>query len=434
MYFPDIILVDTGHAPGTLAAVLSTIARDGISVDDVRAIQRDHRHTRWEITIAGVEPERLERVLALIDQLPTTKVAGRSDRVFNRHRGGKIRMMSRTAITSLEVLRDVYTPGVARVCLAIQEDATRASEFTSIQHTVAIITNGTAVLGLGDIGPVAGMPVMEGKAALFEQLVDLSGVPILLDSKDPQAFIETVVAIAPSFGAIQLEDVGAPACFDIEQALVQRLRKPVMHDDQHGTAVVVLAALLSATRRFNINLKDCVIGQIGLGAAGLGICSLLLWHGARNVLGADLDANALARLESLGGKRSTLQGVMQQADIVIATTGVPGLIKPEMVRPGQIILALSNPDAEIEPDVALAHGAKYAVDGKVVNNVLGFPGIFKGALEAGAQRITKEMLVAAAEVLSELGGTSGLVPDPLDREVHARVAAAVRAHVLVSDA
>ncbi len=424
---PEILEVETSHQVGSLASVLTTFCQAGFSVDDVRAKSRNPMTTCWELTVTAKSEVTLAEVAARVEKLPIAHVVGLSNRILKRHRGGKIVMRSTEEITSLEVLRDVYTPGVAQVCRAIQQNPEAAREYTYISNTVAVITNGTAILGLGDIGPVAGMPVMEGKAALFQQLAGINGIPILMKCKDVATVVATIEAIAPSFGAIQLEDFAAPECFDIEIELKKRLNIPVMHDDQHGTAVVVLAALLSATKRYDIDLHHSVIGQIGLGAAGIGICSLLIDYGVKHVLGTDLSEMALQRLESLGGRRSTLQGVMAEADIVIATTGAKGLIKPEMVRKGQIILALSNPEPEIEPQVALARGAWCALDGKVANNVLGFPGIFRGALDARATHISREMLLAAAYALSEMGGRDELLPDCLDRTVHARVADAVHA-------
>ena len=352
---------------------------------------------------------------------------GKSDRVLNRHRGGKIRMQPALPITTTQILRDVYTPGVARVCLAIRDDPANANLYTNLPNTVAVVTNGTAVLGLGDIGPLAGLPVMEGKAALFASLVGITAVPILVDTRDPARVVDTITAIAPSFGAIQLEDIAAPECFEIETELVRRLDRPVLHDDQHGTAVVALAALLTAMRRVGGKLEDRTVGQVGMGAAGIGIARLLKAYGVRRLLGADLREDSLARLAAIGGERADLATVMRDADVVIATTGVRGLIRPEWVRKGQLILALSNPDAEIEPIQALEHGAAFAADGKSINNVSGFPGLFKGALEARATRFSDAMLMAAATTLSRLAGADALLPDPLDLEAHAQVAAAVRA-------
>jgi malate dehydrogenase (oxaloacetate-decarboxylating) len=271
---------------------------------------------------------------------------------------------------------------------------------------------------------------MEGKAALFATLAGINGIPILLDDKDPARVVATILAIEKSFGAIQLEDFAAPECFAIEAELRRRLRKPVLHDDQHGTAVVVLAALHSVARRIGRHVEDSVIGQIGLGAAGIGIVRLLRAHGASRVLGADRNPAALERLVALGGQPATLEEVMAECDVVIATTGVKGLIRPELVRLGQVILALSNPDPEIEPLAALERGAAFAADGKGINNVLGFPGLFKGALDARAPEFTDRMLMAAARALADLAPGTDLVPDALDPAVHAAVARAVQAAAL----
>jgi malate dehydrogenase (oxaloacetate-decarboxylating) len=424
MKIPEILLIESEHRPGSLARILTVVGEEGLLVEHLASLGREQDKTVWEMTLE-MDPAAGERLEARINALPNARVLGRSDRVFNRHRGGKIRTVSALDIGSLQILRDVYTPGVARVCLAIRDNPALAREYTSIGHTVAIVTNGTAVLGLGDIGALAGMPVMEGKAALMASLAGLSAVPILVEEKDPARLVDIVAAIAPSFGAIQLEDISAPSCFEVEDALRGRLPIPVLHDDQHGTAVVALAAVRNAGRQAGRRLSVSTVGQVGLGAAGLGIARLLLSRGTKRILGADLDETALERFAALGGEPAAFARVMAEADIVIATTGVPGLIRPEMVRPGQVILALSNPDPEIEPQAALAAGAGFAADGKSINNVLGFPGLFRGALDAGARCFTDEMLVAAAETIADLAGEADLVPDPLNRRVHAEVAAAV---------
>jgi malate dehydrogenase (oxaloacetate-decarboxylating) len=425
MKIPEILIVETVHQPGSLARVLQVIAEAGLTIEHLTALRRDQGCTVWEITLE-MDEEADRSLYDRIDRLPTARFIGKSDRVFNRHRGGKIRTVARLPINTLQVLRDTYTPGVARVCLAIQKDPEAAWEFTSVASTVAVITNGTAVLGLGNIGPLAGLPVMEGKAALFADLVGLSAVPILIEAQRPDEVADLIARIHLSFGAIQLEDFAAPECFEIERLLRERLQKPVLHDDQHGTAVVALAALTNAARRAGKSWEDSVIGQVGLGAAGLGIVRLLRAGGAKRVLGADRNPEAVARLVSLGGEGATLQSIMERADIVIATTGVKGLIKPEWVRPGQVILALSNPDPEIEPIVARERGAAFAADGKGINNVLAFPGLFKGALAARAVRFTDAMLMAAARTIAEQAQGDALVPDPLDKAMHERVAAAVQ--------
>ncbi len=425
MKIPEILLIETVHQPGSLAKVLQVIAEAGLAIEQLTALRRDQGRTLWEITLE-MDEEADRSLYERIGQLPTARFVGKSDRVFNRHRGGKIRTVASLPIDTRQVLRDVYTPGVARVCLAIQKDPQAAYEFTALGNTVAIVTNGTAVLGLGNIGALAGLPVMEGKAALFADLVGISGVPILINDTDPQRVVSIVAGIAESFGAIQLEDFAAPECFEIEHALQARLQKPVMHDDQHGTAVVTLAALLNAARYSGVDLCASIIGQIGLGAAGIGIVRLLQAHGVRHVLGTDLNAQAVARLQAMGGEGVTLEALMQRADIVIATTGVKGLIRPQWVRKGQVILALSNPDPEIEPLAARAQGAAFAADGKGINNVLAFPGLFRGVLDARAPRFTDAMLMAAANAIAGLAQGDELVPDPLDKQVHEKVAAAVR--------
>jgi malate dehydrogenase (oxaloacetate-decarboxylating) len=422
---PEILLVETDNRPATLARVLEVVDQGGLTVESLDAVGRDRERTVWELTLEFDEQVD-ESLLRRIDALANVEVVGRSDRVFNRHRGGKIEVVSRVPVSTVQELRDIYTPGVARVCLALRDEPKLAREYTNLGNTVAIVTDGTAILGLGAIGPLAGLPVMEGKAALFHQLVGISGVPILLAETDPARVVEAVAAIAPGFGAIQLEDIAAPACFAIEEELSRRLEIPVLHDDQDGTAVVVLAALLTATRRMGVSLEESTVGQIGLGAAGTGIVRLLAAYGVGDLLGSDPTPSALERLRALGGEGAGLERLMANSDVVVAASGVKGLIRPELVRPGQLILALTNPDPEIEPELALAHGAGYATDGKAVNNLLGFPGLFRGALDVGARSITEGMLFAAARTLSDLAPEGQLVPEPLDRSVHAAVAEAVR--------
>jgi len=260
---------------------------------------------------------------------------------------------------------------------------------------------------------------------LMETLVGLSGMPILLNTKDPEQIIQAVAAIAPTFAAIQLEDISAPRCFEVEERLQSMLDIPVMHDDQHGTAVVTTAALKVIARRAGVDIGKAVIGQIGLGAAGNATAKMMMRLTGNPVLGTDLNDTCLERFERDGGKRSSLQEVMSECDIVIATTGVPNLIKSEMVHKGQIILALSNPKPEIDAEEAVSRGAIFAADGKSVNNVLGFPGIFRGAVDSRAPRITDEMLIAAAEVLVRETPSGELMPNPLDKKVHRAVARAV---------
>ncbi|MFZ1043162.1 MAG: malic enzyme-like NAD(P)-binding protein [Anaerolineales bacterium] len=410
---------------GQLARLLTAVSSNGGTLGNIELLNETSRSVVRDITIYGDDVEHIEKIVKAMSITPGTKILEVRDEVLELHQKGKIAIRSRFPIDSMTTLRRVYTPGVAEVCLKIANDPSAARLYTCISHMVAIVTDGTAVLGLGDIGPLGAMPVMEGKAMLMESLVGLSGVPILLNTKDSDEIIAAVAAISPTFSAIQLEDISAPRCFEIEERLQKMLDIPVMHDDQHGTAVVCLAALTNACRQTGTNISKATIGQIGLGAAGYAIADMLMKLTGKPVLGADLSADAIKHLEAAGGQGSSLNEIMSACDIVIATTGAAGLIKPEMVRNGQIILALSNPNPEIDPTVALEHGAAFAADGQMVNNVLGFPGIFRGAVDAYAPRITHEMLLAAAQTIADMTPSGELVPSPLDKTVHRAVARSV---------
>jgi len=410
---------------GILANLMTAIAGMSASVGTIELINETASSVMRDITVYADDAEHMDKVIEAMRANHGTRVIEVRDEVLALHMKGKIAIRSRYPIDSIATMRRVYTPGVAEVCLKIADDPALARLYTSTSHFVAIVTDGTAVLGLGDIGPLAAMPVMEGKAMLMETLVGLSGMPILLNTTDPDEIVQAVAAISMTFAAIQLEDISAPRCFEIEERLQAMLDIPVMHDDQHGTAVVGVAALMVAANRTGVDINKARIGQIGLGAAGNAIGRMIMRLTGNIVLGADMNQDAVKRFVHDGGSESNLEEIMSECDIVIATTGSPNLIKPEMVRKGQIILALSNPNAEIDPDVALAHGAAFAADGKSVNNVLGFPGIFRGAVDANAPRITDEMLLAAVEVLVRMTPAGELMPNPLDKKVHLEVARAV---------
>jgi len=420
-----VVRVVNAHEIGTFGRLLSAITTVGGNVGNIELLNESSSQVVRDITIFADDDTQLNLILEAIRKNRGTRLLDVRDEVMALHLKGKIAVRSRYPIDSIATLQKVYTPGVAEVCMKIAKDPKLAHTYTSISHLVAIVTDGTAVLGLGDIGPLAGMPVMEGKAMLMETLVGLSGVPILLNTKDPDEIIKIVAAIAPTFAAIQLEDISAPRCFRIEEELQAQLDIPVMHDDQHGTAVVTTAVLTVACRKLKKDLDKAVIGQIGLGAAGIAIARMLMRITGNPVWGADLSEDALVRHEANGGKRSNLKEVMGNCEIVVSTTGEQGLIKPEMVRKGQVILALSNPYPEIEPELALLHGAGFAADGKLVNNVLGFPGIFRGAVDTWSPRISDEMLLAAAQAIANHTTEDQLVPNPLDRNLHKAVAHAV---------
>jgi malate dehydrogenase (oxaloacetate-decarboxylating) len=413
------------HRAGQLARVTGRISEYRGLIGDITTIAVAKHEALREITVELRDKEHADQLAIGLGELEGVSVAWYHDRAFLAHDGGKIKVVGTHQILTNQDVRDVYTPGVARVATVIQEFPELASRFTSIGRSVAICTNGTRVLGLGDIGPVAAMPVMEGKSMFYAQLAGVSATPILIDTHDIDEFVETVVRIAPGFGGIHLEDIAAPGCFEIERRLIEALPQPVMHDDVHGTAVVTLAAAIAACRQAGIRLDQAVVGQIGLGAAGYGIATLIHDAGSR-VLATDPNADAQAQAAAHGIEITDLETLMHEADVVVATSGRPGLITPELIHDGQVILALTNPVPEIEPDTALAAGAAFAADGTSVNNVLGYPGIFRGALMANARAINLEMKRAAAWALAGLTVESELVPDVLDPAVHESVASAVR--------
>ena len=417
--------VEQPHISGQLAKVCAQIAGESGLIGDIRTISIGRDRSIREISVEVSGDEQAKRVADELGRLEGVRVISFWDRALRAHEGGKLAIVPSREMKTLQDMRDVYTPGVARVCMAIAEEPALAHRFTMIGRTVAICTNGTRVLGLGDIGPVASMPVMEGKAMFYRQLAGISAIPILIDVDEPDAFVETVKRIAGGFGGIHLEDIRAPDCFEIEKRLISELDIPVMHDDVHGTAVATLGAVLVACGYAGIELSDSVVGQIGLGAAGFGIADLVKEAGAKQVIASDPSEASHERARNAGIEVTSFENVMERARIVIATTGQPGLIKPDMVQAGQIILALTNPDPEIAAKDAEAAGAAFAADGAMVNNVLGFPGIFRGALAAGSQDISTGMKLAAARTIAGLTAESELVPDALDPAVHAEVAKAV---------
>lgn len=411
--------------PGTLGRLASAVGAAGANIGNIQTVQLGYHHVIRDIDIIVDDEAHLERVLKAISQLEVTAVLEVRDEVLQAHLNGKIKMVSTYPVQSLSDLRKIYTPGVAEVCNLIKRDPSLKYLYTTIASTIAIVTDGTAVLGLGDIGPVAGMPVMEGKAALLQQLAGLSGIPILLASHDPQEIIDTVKHISPSFCGIQLEDISAPRCFEVLERLQAELDIPVMHDDQQGTAVVVLAAVINACGITRKDMHRVKIGEIGLGAAGLIVAETLFKYTGNPVLGTARTQASIRRHEQRGGIGSTLEEIMDTADIVIGLSTAKGLITPQMVRPGQIIFALSNPEPEIEPNMAKQAGAALAADGKGVNNILGYPGIWRGVADSRARKLNPEMLMAAAEAIVRATEPGELIPQPLNPAVHRAVAKAV---------
>ena len=413
------------NVPGTLGKVTTAIGKVGVSIGNITTLHMGSHFVIRDIEVYAENEEKLSQVVKEVSKLKETSILQVRDDVMETHKYGKIKMVNTIPITSVDVLRRVYTPGVAQVCKLLEKEPWWKDYFTAIPYFVAIVTDGTAILGLGDIGPVAGMPVMEGKAALLQQLVGISGIPILLDTKDPDEIIETVKHIVPTFGGIQLEDIASPRCFYIEDRLANELSIPVMHDDQKGTAVVVLGALINACKIAKVNLNEAKIGIIGLGASGFSIGKFIYQYTGNPVMGTARTEASIKRHVQAGGIPSTLDEIMQKADIVIATTGVKGLIDPSKVRKGQIIFALSNPYPEITPEAARAAGASLAADGRSVNNLLGYPGIWRGALDAKASKINYEMLKAASLAIADATDEGMLVPSAIESKVHLAVTHAV---------
>jgi malate dehydrogenase (oxaloacetate-decarboxylating) len=371
------------------------------------------------------------------------------DPVFDLHRGGKLAIASTAPLASPEDLAMAYTPGVARVSSAIAEDESLAAEYTWVSNVVAVVTDGTAVLGLGDIGPRAAMPVMEGKAALFKQFGGVDAVPICLDTKDPDEIVETVVRLAPSFGGINLEDISAPRCFDIERRLDDAISIPVFHDDQHGTAIVVVAALRNAARLLDRPLGTLRVVISGAGAAGVAVTRMLASAGvgdlvvcdSRGVVHADRGdltpvKAALAAETNAHGVTGGIAAALRGADVLIGLSG--GQIAEEAVAgmaPRGIVFALANPTPEVHPDVAHRHAAIVATGRSdfpnQINNVLAFPGVFRGALDARARRVTEAMKLAAANAIAAVVADDlrpdHIVPSALDPRVAPAVARAVTA-------
>ena len=425
-------------SPNVLAKMLEAVGACKANIDDISTIGVDGDQKLQKMNIYCTSPAHMKSVTEAIEKISGIKISEIRDEVLEIHRRGAIKICSRVPIASLTDLRMLYTPGVAAMCERIVEDRTIAWEITGICDRVAIVTNGTAVLGLGDIGTLASLPVMEGKAAIFAEFAGISAEPVLVNSKDIDTVVETVVRISESFGAIQLEDIAAPECFAIEEKLRDRLDIPVFHDDQHGTATVLLASLINALKHTGKRAGDCSALILGAGAAGIAIAKTLLNFGLGDIVVYDSFGpiyrgrnekmnpytSQLAQITNKHNQTCSLEDGFNGKDIFI------GVARPKMVTgkliasmaKNPIVFPLSNPVGEITVEEAIASGAAIAADGRTVNNALAYPALFRGALDAEATDITFEMQLAAAQELADLAKGSNLLPDILDLNVHKKVA------------
>jgi malate dehydrogenase (oxaloacetate-decarboxylating) len=440
--------------PGALARVLQAIGDAGGQVGAVDIIEQRETETVRELTVDAADADHWNRIVAAVEQVPDARLLETTDRTLELHRGGKIYTGMKTGIKTRDDLSMAYTPGVARVCLEIAGDREKAFEYTIKKNTVAVVSDGTAVLGLGDIGPEAAMPVMEGKAVLFKEFADVDAFPICLDTKDPEEIITAVKALAPAFGGINLEDISSPRCFEIENRLIEELDIPVFHDDQHGTAIVTLAAVLNACRLTGRRIEDLRVAMVGAGAAGVAVSRILMAAGVTDIVAAD-------RRGAIHSERSDYaEGSMNAAKIWLAEhtndehrDGLPaeilegtdlfiGLSAPgivtardlERMNPEPFVFAMANPTPEVAPEEAATY-ARIVATGRSdypnqINNVLAFPGVFRGVLDVRAPRITDEMKMAAAQGIASIVADDELsedyiVPSVFNRDVTRAVASAV---------
>lgn len=443
------IKLKLANRPGNLARVLGVIAQEGGSLGAIHLINASPSHTTRELMVRLKDRSHYKTLLSSLESMPEVQILQVADRVFNRHLGGKIEVKPRIPVQNWEDLSLVYTPGVAAISETIAEQPDMAYRLTMKGNTVAIVTDGSAILGLGNLGPTAALPVMEGKAVLFKQFANVDAVPLCLDVHEPQQIIDAVVALAPAFGGVNLEDIAAPKCFEIEEKLSDLLDIPVFHDDQHGTAIVTLAGLVNALKVVDKRITDVRVVMSGAGAAGVAIAKMLLKAGLKDLIvcdrkGAISHKNPPAESSKLWlaentnsqGLQGSLREVIQGADVFIGVSA-PGQLKREdvlVMASKPIVFALANPEPEILPDEI------YDIAGVIatgrsdfpnqINNALAFPGLFRGALNSHARTINDEMCLAAAHALAgiikeEQLNAENIIPSIFNEEVAPAVSRAV---------
>lgn len=432
------------NRPGMLSMVIKALADGGGMLGQIDLIQQSRKISVRAITVYASSSEHEDELIGVMKLLDEIRVLEVSDRTFDLHRGGKITVQSKTAIRGQDDLAMAYTPGVGRVCLAIATDQNRVYDYTIKSNTVAVVTDGSAVLGLGNIGPQAAMPVMEGKAMLFKEFADLDGFPICLATQDVEEIIKTVKYLAPTFGGINLEDISAPRCFEIEKRLRAELDIPVFHDDQHGTSIVAVSAMLNALKVVQKEIAAVKIVMNGAGASGIAVARLLRQAGAKHIYMCDSKGVLSTTRSDLTPEKQEfavpetgdLADIIRGADAFIGLS-VAGALKPEMVKSmgdRPIVFAMANPVPEIQPEL-VEHDVAVMATGRSdyanqINNVLAFPGVFRGALDARVRQITDEMCLGAAQAIASLVGQEQLAPDFIipsvfDKRVAKAVAGAV---------
>ena len=447
------IRVEGPPAANPVALATTVITGAGATITALDVVESLLEKVVIDITCDTIDAEHAEQITAAISLNSDLTVRKVSDRTFLLHLGGKIEIASKVPLKTRDDLSRAYTPGVARICQAIVADPSDARRLTIKRNTVAVVTDGSAVLGLGNIGPAAALPVMEGKAALFKRFADVDAWPVCLDTQDVDEIVRTVQLIAPVYGGINLEDISAPRCFEVEARLRELLDIPVFHDDQHGTAIVVLAALRNALKLVKKDLKSVKIVLSGVGAAGNAIARLLTLDGASNIIGFNINGVIHHEMQSDDamqrwfiehsnphGFKGSISEAMAGADIFIGVSAPNVLTEADIasMAKGAIVFALANPDPEIDPVIARKYATVVATgrsdQPNQINNVLAFPGIFRGLLDANAHKISDKMLLAAAEAISECVSpeqlnTSFIVPSVFDPNVVKTVAAAVKKSV-----